>query len=88
MRFTATDEQLRPMGRATSGVTGMKFRGGDSLLSLSVVHEGDDPDVFVVFENGMAKRIPGLETGMPRAAAAWASRWPSSPSAAATSSAR
>ncbi|HEV7195072.1 MAG TPA: DNA gyrase subunit A, partial [Pedococcus sp.] len=61
VRFHATDAQLRPMGRATSGVTGMRFRGGDSLLSLSVIHEGDDPDVFVVFENGMAKRSPASD---------------------------
>lgn len=37
IRFRADDEQLRPMGRATSGVTGMKFRGGDELLSMSVI---------------------------------------------------
>ena len=49
------------MGRATSGVTGMRFRGDDSLLSLSVIHEGEDPDVFVVFENGMAKRSPASD---------------------------
>jgi len=61
VRFHATDEQLRPMGRATSGVTGMRFRGDDSLLSLSVIHEGEDPDVFVVFENGLAKRTPASE---------------------------
>ena len=58
---TPTDAQLRPMGRATSGVTGMRFRGDDSLLSLSVIHEGEDPDVFVVFENGMAKRSPASD---------------------------
>ncbi|MFK5647742.1 DNA gyrase subunit A [Ornithinimicrobium sp. LYQ121] len=58
VRFTATDETLRPMGRATSGVTGMKFRGDDFLLSMSVVPEGEDPFVFVVFESGMAKRTP------------------------------
>jgi DNA gyrase subunit A len=58
VRFHATDEQLRPMGRATSGVTGMRFRDGDSVLSMSVIREGEDPDVFVVFENGMAKRSP------------------------------
>ena len=29
MRFNATDDALRPMGRATSGVTGMRFRDGD-----------------------------------------------------------
>jgi len=61
VRFHATDEQLRPMGRATSGVTGMRFRGDDSLLSLSVIHQGEDPDVFVVFENGMAKRSPSSD---------------------------
>jgi DNA gyrase subunit A len=37
IRFKADDSQLRPMGRATSGVSGMKFRAGDSLLSMSVI---------------------------------------------------
>jgi DNA gyrase subunit A len=37
IRFRADDAQLRPMGRATSGVTGMKFRAGDELLSMSVI---------------------------------------------------
>ncbi|WP_291279498.1 DNA gyrase subunit A [Galactobacter sp.] len=54
VRFTATDEVLRPMGRATSGVTGMKFRDGDSLLSADVVT--DDSYVFTVTDEGYAKR--------------------------------
>ncbi|MGH1978145.1 DNA gyrase subunit A [Rothia sp. L_38] len=54
LRFTATDEALRPMGRATSGVTGMKFREGDELLSANVVT--DDSFVFVVTAGGYAKR--------------------------------
>ena len=58
VRFTATDTTLRPMGRATSGVTGMKFRGSDRLLSMSVVPEDSEASVFVVFENGKAKRSP------------------------------
>ncbi len=58
VRFTATDETLRPMGRATSGVTGMKFRGDDHLLAMDVVEAGAEVDVFVVFENGLAKRTP------------------------------
>ncbi len=37
IRFRADDTQLRPMGRATSGVSGMKFRDGDALLSMSVI---------------------------------------------------
>jgi DNA gyrase subunit A len=54
IRFTATDEALRPMGRSTSGVTGMKFRGEDRLLSASLV--SDSGFVFVVTEGGYAKR--------------------------------
>ena len=61
VRFHADDATLRPMGRATSGVTGMKFRGDDSLLSMSVVEAGTDPDVFVVFESGLAKRSKASE---------------------------
>jgi DNA gyrase subunit A len=38
IRFPADDSQLRPMGRATSGVSGMKFRNGDQLLSMSVIN--------------------------------------------------
>ena len=37
IRFSATDEALRPMGRATSGVIGMRFNSGDELLSIGVV---------------------------------------------------
>ena len=54
IRFTATNEALRPMGRATSGVTGMKFRDFDELLSANVVTE--DSFVFIVTEGGYAKR--------------------------------
>ncbi|WP_460633409.1 DNA gyrase subunit A [Leifsonia lichenia] len=54
IRFTASDEALRPMGRSTSGVIGMHFRGDDKLLDASVV--SDDGYVFVVTEGGYAKR--------------------------------
>src|SRR5690606_26345883 len=50
----ATDEALRPMGRATSGVTGMKFRSDDELLAMDVVRPGSF--VFTVTEAGYAKR--------------------------------
>ena len=61
VRFSATDAALRPMGRATSGVTGMKFRPTDHLLAMDVIHEGETLDVFVVFENGLAKRTPAAQ---------------------------
>src|SRR5690606_26036709 len=37
IRFSATDEALRPMGGATSGVQGMRLNEDDRLLSLNVV---------------------------------------------------
>ncbi|GAB3652989.1 DNA gyrase subunit A [Nocardioides korecus] len=69
IRFTADDSQLRPMGRATSGVSGMKFRDGDSLLSMSVIRaeqvqaeeagEASKPQyVFTITDGGFAKRTP------------------------------
>jgi DNA gyrase subunit A len=54
VRFTATDEALRPMGRATSGVVGMRFRAGDELLAMDVIRPG--ATVFTVTDGGFAKR--------------------------------
>jgi DNA gyrase subunit A len=56
IRFHATDEALRPMGRATSGVIGMRFSDGDELLGMHVVREG--ADVLVATVGGYAKRTP------------------------------
>lgn len=56
IRFSASDESLRPMGRDTSGNIGMHFRDGDSLLSASVINDVDGTFVFVVTEGGFAKR--------------------------------
>ncbi|WP_280468659.1 DNA gyrase subunit A [Nocardia cyriacigeorgica] len=54
IRFSATDEALRPMGRATSGVQGMRFNADDELLSLNVVREGTY--LLVATSGGYAKR--------------------------------
>jgi len=56
LRFHATDESLRPMGRATSGVIGMRFANGDELLDMYVAR--DDEDLLVATEGGYAKRTP------------------------------
>ncbi|MGQ0774227.1 MAG: DNA gyrase C-terminal beta-propeller domain-containing protein, partial [Pseudonocardiales bacterium] len=56
IRFNATDEALRPMGRATSGVLGMRFNHGDELLSIGVVRAGRF--VLVATAGGYAKRTP------------------------------
>ncbi len=54
LRFHATDDAVRPMGRGTSGVRGMRFRDGDALLTMQVVEPGSD--LLVVTEGGYAKR--------------------------------
>ena len=56
IRFRASDEALRPMGRATSGVIGMRFTDGDQLLGMHVVTDG--ADVLVATSGGYAKRTP------------------------------
>jgi len=56
IRFSASDESMRPMGRDTSGVIGMHFRKEDQLLSAEVINDADETFVFVVTEGGFAKR--------------------------------
>ncbi len=56
IRFHASDDTMRPMGRATSGVIGMRFTNGDELLDMHVVREG--ADVLVATGGGYAKRTP------------------------------
>src|SRR4051812_38835441 len=55
IRFTANDDALRPMGRDTSGVFGMRFNAGDELLAMAVVRD-DDTEILVATEGGYAKR--------------------------------
>ena len=84
IRFSATDEALRPMGRATSGVQGMRFNTDDALLSLNVVHRGYVPagrDGGRVCEAHRDRRVPGAgprrQRGIdhPVRQATWQSGW-------------
>ena len=61
LRFTAADDVMRPMGRATSGVTGMRFRGDDEVLAMAVIRAGEEHAgqfVFTATDGGYAKRTP------------------------------
>ena len=94
IRFRADDSQLRPMGRATSGVTGMKFRDGDSVLSMSVIradqveaeaHDAVKPQyVFTMTDGGFAKRtrITDYRQQSAAASASRRCRWPTRTAAA------
>lgn len=59
LRFKANDETLRPMGRATQGVKGMRFRGEDQLLAMCVVRDGNY--LMVATKGGYGKRTPMKE---------------------------
>ncbi|MDO5077641.1 DNA gyrase subunit A [Corynebacterium sp.] len=59
LRFKANDETLRPMGRATQGVKGMRFRGEDQLLAMCVVRDG--AYLMVATTGGYGKRTPMKE---------------------------
>ena len=60
------EADVRPMGRSASGVTGMRLRGSDKVMSMDLVPfelAGFDkpanfrgPDMLVVLENGFGKR--------------------------------
>ena len=59
LRFTADEDSLRSMGRSTSGVIGMKFRGDDALLTMASITESSTPKfVFTATDGGYAKRTP------------------------------
>ena len=51
------EEQVRPMGRDTSGVRGMNVsQKGNAVLAMDVAR--DDQELLVVTENGYGKRTP------------------------------
>ncbi len=58
-RFSADDDTLRPMGRATGGVIGMRFREGDALLAMDVARA--DTFVVTITDGGYAKRTSIVE---------------------------
>ena len=59
LRFAADDESLRPMGRSTSGVIGMKFRADDELLTMARIDSQTTTSfVFTATDGGYGKKTP------------------------------
>lgn len=57
IRFKET--QLRAMGRATSGVRGIRLKKGDSVTSLIIItKENEKGQILTVMANGFGKRTP------------------------------
>ena len=59
LRFAADEESLRPMGRSTSGVIGMKFRTGDELLTMARINsQSANSFVLTATDGGYGKKTP------------------------------
>jgi len=54
MAIRFNEDEVRPMGRAASGVRGMRLREGDEVVSCDLVR--DDVSLLIVTEEGYGKR--------------------------------
>jgi len=54
MTIRFSEDEVRPMGRATAGVRGMKLRKGDRVVSVDVAR--DEAAILMVTESGYGKR--------------------------------
>ncbi|MBR1913105.1 MAG: DNA topoisomerase (ATP-hydrolyzing) subunit A [Treponema sp.] len=50
-----SEEEVRPMGRASHGVTGMKLAEGDEICAT--IHVDTDAKILVITEKGVGKRV-------------------------------
>ncbi|HYK09130.1 MAG TPA: DNA gyrase C-terminal beta-propeller domain-containing protein, partial [Candidatus Eisenbacteria bacterium] len=56
------EKQVRPMGRATQGVRGIKIGSTDEVISMDIVHHADkDAVLLTVMENGLGKKTLASE---------------------------
>jgi DNA gyrase subunit A len=59
IRFKETD--VRPMGRLAAGVTGVRLKKGDHIISMDIITKdmtGGNKEVLVVTEHGLGKKTP------------------------------
>ncbi len=54
IRFS--EKAVRPMGRGTFGVRGIKLTEGDEVISMDVMKKGDNPELLTLMENGLGKK--------------------------------
>ncbi len=47
---------MRPLGRSTTGVRGIKLQEGDRVISMDVIKKGDKADILTIMENGLGKK--------------------------------
>ncbi len=55
MTIRFNESEVRPMGRAASGVRGMKLKAGETVVSVDVAK--DDTSILMITEAGFGKRV-------------------------------
>jgi DNA gyrase subunit A len=50
------EKSVRPLGRSTMGVRGIKLVTSDQVIGMDVITKGDNPDVLTIMENGLGKK--------------------------------
>ncbi len=54
IRFS--EKEVRPLGRSTMGVRGIKLTPDDEVISMDVIFKGDNPDLLTIMEKGLGKK--------------------------------
>src|SRR5258708_12670373 len=52
------EDAVRPLGRATMGVRGIKIDSKDQVIGMDVITKGNNPELFVIMGNGLGKKTP------------------------------
>jgi DNA gyrase subunit A len=66
IRFS--EKSVRPLGRATSGVRGIKIKENDQVIGMDIINKRDKADLLTLMENGLGKKSPvGQFRGQTRA---------------------
>src|SRR6185369_11758082 len=53
-----SESSVRPLGRATTGVRGIKIDKTDQVIGMAVITKGDKSELLAVMENGLGKKTP------------------------------
>ncbi len=53
-----SEDEVRPLGRATTGVRGIKIDSTDQVIGMAVVTKTDKSALLAIMENGLGKKTP------------------------------
>ena len=56
IRFS--EKSVRSLGRATSGVRGIKIKDQDQVIGMDIINKRDKADLLTIMENGLGKKSP------------------------------